>query len=84
MVEVADTASDLSLGQAEREKRKAFAQRNKERWVEERAFEWKRWRDKAEEIQKTRIRKASKRELAELVKSELDLPDSIETIRKNL
>lgn len=81
--EAADIASDASLGQAEREKRKEFSRRNKE-WAKDRALEWERWREAGERIQKTRTRNASKRELARLVKKELNLPDSEEAIRKHL
>ncbi|WP_200278983.1 hypothetical protein [Rhabdochromatium marinum] len=76
-------ASDLSLERAEHKKRKKFTHRNREK-SEERATEKERWRVEGEKIQATRTRKASKRELAGLVKENLGLPDSIETIRKRL
>lgn len=75
--------SDRSLGRNRRAQLRAFAVRNEDR-ADEREQEWARWRAKGTEIQAGRKRKASKRGLADLVKTALSLPDSVETIRKKL
>lgn len=74
-------ASDAVLGAEVRQQRSEFAARGSERQLAT-AAKYQRWIDTAEEIQASRTRKASKRELAELVKERLDLRDSVETIRK--
>ena len=75
--------SDASLGAHYRQQNRDFAEKNHERH-EARAVEHQRWRDVADEIQRTRKRPASLRELADLVKERLNLPDSKNTIRKRL
>ncbi len=75
--------SDLSMGRAEREKRKAFARMN-ESQTAERTPEWARWKNEADKIQAARKSPASKRQLAKLVKESLQIPDSAETIRKHI
>lgn len=75
---------DANLGQARRKQQSTFARAHGEQLQAEREPEWERWRAKAAEILAGRKRKASKRELARLVKEALSLPDSIETIRKTL
>ena len=75
--------SDISLGRHRRAQLQDFAERNEER-CNEREQEWARWQAKAAEIQAGRTRKTSNRELAQLVKTALNLPDSIETIRKKI
>ena len=78
------TASDASLGAACRARQSGFAKGNQD-MSEARRPEWDRWKATAQEIQGGRTRKqASKRELARLVKSALNLPDSVETIRKHI
>ena len=77
------SASDASLGAYHRGQLQNFANKNKER-SEARQAEWRRWRNEAQRIQSGRTRKASKQELAGLIKQALNLPDSIETIRKRI
>lgn len=76
--------SDMSLGAAMRQRNREFAQRPRD-GKEARLEEFKHWYEEAVIIQQQRTkRKASLRELADMVKSTLSLPDSIETIRKKL
>jgi len=76
--------SDMSLGAATRQRNSEFAQRPRD-GNEARLKEYKRWYDEAVLIQQKRAtRKASLRELANMVRINLGLPDSIETIRKRL
>lgn len=75
--------SDAAIGAATRARQRAFAQRQADAH-DAREVERQRWRKAANDIQSARSRPASKRELAELVKSKLELPDSAETIRKQL
>lgn len=75
--------SDRSLGRSRRAQLQDFAARNEDR-ADERKREWARWRAKSTEIQAGRQRKASKRKLADLVKTALSLPDAPDTIRKRL
>lgn len=75
--------SDASLGAHTRQRNQAFA--NKRRELQDaRVIEYQRWRDAAVRIKQRRERNPSMRELATLVKESLNLPDSIETIRKRL
>ncbi|WP_367025677.1 hypothetical protein ABZN20_14305 [Methylococcus sp. ANG] len=80
----AATDSDAALGRQIRAQRSEFAKRNAAEVKGAREQEWERWRSEAERIQAGRIREASKRKLAELVKKSLNLPDSVETIRKKI
>ncbi len=75
--------SDAALGANIRRQRRDFAARNREA-TDTREKEYERWRGSAAQIQQSRVRPASIRELAELVKLKLELPDSIETIRKRI
>lgn len=75
--------SDAALGASVRQQRSKFGQKPREN-QEARATEYQRWRDAANEIQRSRTRPASKRELGGLVKAHLNLPDSPETIRRYL
>lgn len=75
--------SDAALGAAVRQQLKEFAKRPRDD-REAREEEYQRWRKTGEEIQRERSRPASNRELAELIKIRLNLPDSVETIRKHL
>ncbi|WP_409302878.1 hypothetical protein, partial [Pseudomonas sp. KCJK8993] len=75
--------SDEALGAFYRERNREFAKRNQERG-NARADEHQRWREAAAEIQAGRQRPATTRQLAQLVKESLGLPDSIETIRKRI
>lgn len=75
--------SDAALGAHIRERQQVFSVRvHEER--DARALEHQRWRDAGEEIKRGRQNPVSRRQLAELVKDCLDLPDSVETIRKRL
>ena len=75
--------SDAALGAHIRERQQVFSVRvHEER--DARAVEHQRWRDAGEEIKRGRQNPVSRRQLAELVKDCLDLPDSVETIRKRL
>ncbi|MNG09998.1 hypothetical protein D3C84_934430 [compost metagenome] len=74
-------ASDADLGAEVRQQRSGFATPGVER-QRAKAAKHQLWIDTAEEIQAGRARKASKRELARLVKQRLDLHDTVETIRK--
>jgi hypothetical protein len=75
--------SDAALGAEIRQQRQLFARRQSERQGEL-EIEHQRWRLAAGEIQRSRKNETSKRQLAALVKDRLQLPDSIETIRKHL
>jgi hypothetical protein len=75
--------SDAALGAITRQKNAELAQINRDAH-NARQTEWTRWKEAACKLQHGRQRKATKRELAELVKRELKLPDSIETIRKRI
>jgi hypothetical protein len=75
--------SDASLGAHIRLQNSAFANRNRED-RNARVVEHQRWRDAAAEIQRARVKPASLRQLAPLVKKMLDLPDAEDTIRKRL
>lgn len=75
--------SDEALGAFYRERNREFAERNQERG-NARADEHQRWRKAAAEIQAGRQRHATNRQLAQLVKERLVLPDSTETIRKRI
>jgi hypothetical protein len=75
--------SDAALGAYVRLRQQAFSERvHEDRDV--RAVEHQRWRDAGEEIKQGRQNPVSLRQLAELVKECLDLPDKVETIRKRL
>jgi hypothetical protein len=75
--------SDAALGTYIRERQQAFSVRvHEER--DARAVEHQRWRDAAEEMKRGRKNLLSLRQQAELVKEYLDLPDTVETIRKRL
>lgn len=76
-------ASDAALGAHTRQRNQAFAMRSRE-LQDARRLEHERWKASADAIQKKRQRTASKRELAKLVKQDLSLPDSIETIRRHI
>lgn len=76
-------SSDAALGAAVRQQRKDFAGIPRDDRLD-REREYQRWRDTAAAIQDGRDRKASQRALAGLVKDQLRLPDSVETIRKRL
>jgi hypothetical protein len=75
--------SNAALGRHRRAELQDMARHNADRQTE-REQKWKRWRDEGEKIQAGRIRKASARQLAKLVKEALRLPDSEETIRRHL
>lgn len=76
-------ASDAALGAEIRRQRQSFAIRQREE-SGAREAEYERWRAAADAIQRGRTRPASKRELARLVRDQLQLPDSVETIRKQM
>ncbi|RON45087.1 hypothetical protein BK666_16895 [Pseudomonas frederiksbergensis] len=80
---VTPNQSDAALGAETRQRYRDFAAKNQERH-DARAVEHQRWRDAADEIQRTRRRAASGRKLAKLVKEQLDLPDAESTIRAGL
>ena len=75
--------SDAALGAVIRQRLQMFAARQREA-QSAREIEYERWRKAANEIQQSRQNPASKRQLAGLVKSNLNLPDGVETIRKKL
>lgn len=75
--------SDAALGAHIRERQQAFSARVYEE-RDARAEEHQRWRDAGEEIQRGRQNPLSLRQQAEMVKEFLDLPDTVETIRKRL
>jgi hypothetical protein len=75
--------SDAALGAAQRAQMTGMALGNRAR-AAARQKEWYRWQAEADKIQAAHTRKCSKRELAELVKKTLGLPDSVDTIRKRL
>ncbi|MFN9528579.1 MAG: hypothetical protein ACK561_17895 [Pseudomonadaceae bacterium] len=75
--------SDAALGAVTRQRLQMFAARQREA-QSAREIEYERWRKAANEIQQSRQNPASKRQLAGLVKSKLNLPDCVETIRKKL
>ncbi|WP_286974326.1 hypothetical protein [Pseudomonas sp.] len=76
-----DSSSDAALGAAVRQQRVKFAH-NERDGCKERQEEYQRWRAAAEAIRDEKTRQVSKRNLAELVKKRLNLPDSAETIRR--
>jgi hypothetical protein len=80
---VTPNQSDAALGAETRQRYRDFAGKNQERH-DARAVEHQRWRDAADEIQRTRRKEASGRMLARLVKEQLDLPDAESTIRAGL
>lgn len=73
----------LALGKATQQKNQEFAQRQRD-GSEELKAEHQRWCDKAIELQCSRDRPTSIRELAKMVKNNLNLSCSVETIRKRL
>lgn len=73
----------LALGKATQQKNREFAQRPRD-GSEELKAEHQRWCDKAIEIRCSMNRPASIRELAKMVKSNLNLSAKEETIRKRL
>lgn len=76
--------SDMALGAATRERNRAFAERPRD-GNEMRQEEFKRWHKTACAIQQQHTKRPlSFRQLAQKVKAELNLPDSVETIRKKL
>ncbi|MDD2106818.1 hypothetical protein [Pseudomonas asiatica] len=75
--------SDAALGAKVRRQRQDFAIRPRED-RDAREAEYRRWLTAAEEIRQESSRPRSKRELAQLVKERLHLPDSLETVRKRL
>ena len=79
-----NSESDAALGRDKREQLRSFARTQAEEKREARAIEWDHWKKEATRIQTGRTRKYSKNALAGKVKESLDLPDSIETIRKRI
>lgn len=75
--------SDAALGAHTRAQMKAFSERSLAA-KKLRHTEHKRWKACGLAIQAGRQKPASKRHLAELIKNELGLPDSTDTIRKRL
>jgi len=75
--------SDAALGRHAREQFQRFASSN-QKGSDARHAEWQRWRNEGKRIQSGRVRKATKRELAVLIKRSLSLPDAVETIRKKI
>jgi hypothetical protein len=75
--------SDAALGADIRKQRESFANIKREQQTA-REVEYVRWSNAATEIQQKMTREASKRELADKVKEYLQLPDSVETIRKRI
>ncbi len=75
--------SDATLGKETRRKMKDMATRPREQTTD-RKREWKRWYAMAKRIQKEHKRHIYWREMAVLVKKELNLPDSTEIIRRRL
>lgn len=71
-------------GHKRRQDMARFAKEHAEGVKEERERYWDSVRAKAREIQASRTRPASKRQLAELVKTALNLPDKVEAIRKKI
>ncbi|MEH6686508.1 MAG: hypothetical protein V7693_04530 [Halopseudomonas sabulinigri] len=75
--------SNETLGAHVRERNRKFALQNTE-LSEERALEHHRWHETATQIRRERRKDISLRQLASLVKRDLNLPDALETIRKAL
>lgn len=75
--------SDAALGAQRREQLREFQKINTER-NEARTAEWERWKSEAQQIQASHKRNLSKLEISRKVKKSLNLPDSIETIRKKI
>ena len=76
--------SDAALGAQRREQLQDFSRRGNQERQQARDVEHDRWRQEAQRINATSNRTLGKSELARRVRKSLDLPDSIETIRKNL
>ena len=76
-------SSDVALAAAIRQQQQELGRRPRE-VNEARKLNYQIWRDTAEDIKRGRSRPISNRELAALIRKQLSLNDSIETIRKHL
>ena len=77
-------ASDASLGALYRKNLSGFGKVRAKEIHDQRSQIWACWKQEAIRIQQTRGKPASKRSLASMVKKNLQLNDSVETIRRRI